>query len=76
MIDVLIIAIGIVVYIVCIMLARGSEKRDWNNGICKICGTKWVYFDSDSQGGRGYHCGCSNRHYTWISYDVDDVRRK
>jgi len=50
--------------------ARSSEKKSWNNGICSECHTAWVYFDRDSQGGRGYKCGCGN-HDTWISYGVD-----
>ena len=43
-----------------------SEKASWNNGICTETGEPWVYFDTDSQGGRGYKSGdyCT----TWISY--------
>lgn len=53
-----------------ILWARFSEKKDWNNGICAVCHTPWKSFAMDSQGGRGYKCGCGN-HKAWISYAVD-----
>ncbi len=46
------------------------EKRLWNNGICAKYNEPWVYFDSDSQGGRGYKC---HEQYLWVSYPVDTV---
>ena len=42
-----------------------SERRQWNGGICKETGLPWDYFDTDSQGGRGYRSG---EHYTWVSW--------
>jgi hypothetical protein len=68
--------IAIIIGIVLILLlfgfiiwGRSREKKDWNNGYCS-CGHKWRYFDSDSQGGRGYCCdNCNN--YIWVSYKVD-----
>lgn len=44
------------------------EKKIWNNGICRQTGDKWIFFDIDSQGGRGYKSG---DYYCWISYPVD-----
>jgi len=50
---------------------RSNEKKDWNNGKCPNCSTKWNLFDYDSQGGRGYNCpSCNN--YMWASYKVDN----
>lgn len=50
---------------------RQVEKRDWNNGYCSECNTKWDHVDTDSQGGRMYRCNCEERHTCWISYNVD-----
>lgn len=60
----------IAVILVGASLTRKKEKKNWNNGYCSECGSKWVHFDSDSQGGRGYHCPKCDR-YIWISYNVD-----
>jgi len=47
--------------------ARSWEKARYNGGLCTGCGHPWRYFDTDSQGGRGYKCdGC--RRGTWVSY--------
>ena len=62
----------IAIFIIGIIWARNSEKKEWNNGICKEDGTKWKHFDNDSQGGRGYVC--ENKHRTWISYSVDKIK--
>lgn len=53
-----------------------SEKREWNEGICPKCGNPWEYFDTDSQGGRGYTCRvCKST--TWISWPfIDTVKVK
>lgn len=45
-----------------------TERHKWNNGICKETGEPWVYFDTDSQGGRGYK---SRDYVCWVSYPVD-----
>ena len=42
-----------------------SERRAFNNGICKKLGLPWIYFDTDSQGGRGYKSG---KYTTWVSW--------
>ena len=37
-----------------------ASVKQFNNGICKKCGGKMKYFDTDSQGSDGYmceHCG-------------------
>lgn len=46
-----------------------NEKKLWNNGFCMSCKNEWEYFDTDSQGGRGYKCRCGG--CIWISYPVD-----
>lgn len=63
--------IGVIVvcWIALIIFARSREAMDWNGGYC-TCGKPWRYFDTDSQGGRGYKC--DDCHQTiWISYNVD-----
>ena len=51
-------------------LAWYLDKIEWNGGKCRSHDRRWIYFDTDSQGGRGYKCapmvrdGCS----TWISW--------
>lgn len=47
------------------IFAYRSEKKSWNDGICALTGEKWIRFDTDSQGGRGYKSG---NVYTWISW--------
>lgn len=42
-----------------------SERRVWHGGICKETGRPWEYFDTDSQGGRGYKSG---DYCCWISW--------
>ena len=50
-----------------------SEKREFNNGICPICGEKLEHFDNDSQGGRGYCCpSTKHSYYTWVSWRCVD----
>ena len=46
-----------------------SDKRKWNNGICKKSGKPWKYFDSDYGGSRGYKDWAGN--YIWISFNLD-----
>ena len=68
----IIISVIAIVYMIC-KIASTFEKRAFNNGICKQCGSKLEYFDTDSQGGRGYTC--RHCHYTaWVSYPSVDKR--
>ena len=65
------------VLVLCILLVPVigfvTERRTWNGGKCK-CGGRWKWFDTDSQGGRGYQCTKCKR-YTWISYPgIDPVK--
>ena len=46
-----------------------SELREWNGGYCRDNGLRWVRFDTDSQGGRGYKAG---DRYFWASWPVGD----
>ncbi len=61
--------IGLIIII--ILLIAGacygyfSEKRKWNNGVCKDNGIPWKYFDTDSQGGRGYK---ADNITCWVSW--------
>lgn len=55
-----------------IYIARRSEAKRFNEGKCPDCGRMLRYFDTDSQGGRGYCCdGCG--YNTWVSFhNVDE----
>lgn len=47
--------------------AMYREKKDWNNGICPICGNKLRQFYTNLQGDDGWTC--DNCDYTtWVSY--------
>lgn len=48
------------------------QFRDWNNGVSRYDGSPWQYFDTNSQGGRGYVDSSDN--YIWI--DVPFLDRK
>jgi len=71
-----------IVYMICLVLFftgvivwyRESEKKSWNKGYCKVCKTKWIKFDTDSGGSRGYRCKCI-RDSLWISYSIDKIRK-
>lgn len=52
------------------LIGSRLERREWNNGICKQTGQPWRYFDTDSQGGRGYNSG---QYYIWISWPGIDT---
>lgn len=65
----------LLVIIVGMAVTRNHEKKEYNNGICTKCGGNLRYFDSDSQGGRGYNCDkCNN--FVWVSYNVDKPRKE
>jgi hypothetical protein len=59
----------VIFYFSTIVLFWYIEKRKWNNGICKKNGLVWEYYDTDSQGGRGYIAG---EERVWISYPFID----
>ena len=64
-----IILIPLLIFLVVCFIAMQAEKYVWNKGKC-FCGTPWEYFDTDSQGGRGYKCiQCQRK--VWISWPVD-----
>lgn len=46
-----------------------QEYVIWNKGFCS-CGGRWINFDTDSQGGRGYKCDTCKTSL-WVSYPVD-----
>lgn len=43
------------------------DKHRFNNGICKKCGGKLQYFDTDSESNDGYYCDKCN-HIIWIGW--------
>lgn len=61
---------AIAIYIVFIAILWISEVIEFNKGKCRHCGGWFEYFDTDSQGGRGYVCEkCGN--VIWIGFPVD-----
>ena len=64
------IIVGIILILLIItgcIYGYSREKKDFNNGICPICGTPLRHFDDDSQGGQGWRCDKCG--YTaWISW--------
>lgn len=55
-------------------IAIFREKQEFNNGICPECYRKMRYFDTDSQGGRGYICTKCKR-VVWVSWPGVDKDR-
>lgn len=55
-----------------VLLGFISERREWNGGTCPFCqtGTRWVWFDLDSNDSRGYKCPTCGMHI-WISWFFD-----
>lgn len=68
------IAVGVSIFILIGLIARHFEKKEWNNGICETCNTKWKRFDTASDGSRGYFCSCGKYHSCWISYNIDKIK--
>jgi len=67
--DLLFVLVPIFVLVGIIAASWRSDIRNWNGGTCLYNGKKWEYFDTDSQGGRGYRAG----DYTiWISWPCVD----
>ena len=60
--------------LLCTAIAIHLEKKEYNNGICPECYRKMRYFDSDSQGGRGYICTKCKR-VVWVSWPGVDKDR-
>lgn len=57
------------VLIAAVLLGTLCERRAWNGGRCGRHGSRWEYFDTDSQGGRGYKCrNPPDDCCVWISY--------
>lgn len=70
----IILIIMTIIFIALVIMGIITEKRDYNKGICKICGEELKFFDTDSQGGRGYIC--PNNHTVWVSYPLIDRNKK
>lgn len=60
--------LGLILLIICGgFWGRAQEKKSYNGGNCPDCKTSWRYYDTDSQGGRGYTCDTCPRG-VWVSY--------
>ena len=67
MLKLLYVIFAILVLLLIVQIGIFIEKKGFNNGWCPNCGTRLRFFDTDSQGGRGYCCdNCS--YHTWVSY--------
>lgn len=68
----IVIFIVIVIFsVVGYIMGPRSEAKRFNGGVCPLCGEKFRYFDTDSQGGRGYTCD-NCMYTTWVSYNRVD----
>ena len=57
----------IILFFVILCYAIHRERKDWNNGICPICGHELRCFGLDSGGSDGWTC--DNCDYTtWVGY--------
>lgn len=54
----------VIIFLIGILVSTVKERNEWNNGICQATGKPWEYFDTDSQGGRGYK---SNNNVIWVT---------
>lgn len=70
-----VIVVAIIIGIVFIVSGMMMEKKDYNNGRCPKCDKPLRYFDTDSQGGRGYICDKCG-YTTWVSYGRIDRRHR
>lgn len=75
------VSIAASVYIGIVYLGYRLDVYAWNGGICRICGGRMNWFDTDSQGGRGYRCENDNwepekhpHRCVWISYPRVDMK--
>lgn len=72
----LIVCIAIIILVISgILIGMYLEYKDFNNGICPKCGKPLIWFDTDSQGGRGYCCN-KCRYFVWVSYSCIDKKYK
>ena len=62
----LIIFVFLIIWLIPIPFFIRHEKNEYRKCKCK-CGGDWEYFDTDSQGGRGYECNKCGR-VIWISW--------
>lgn len=59
-----------------VLLGSKLESKDFNKGVCRVCGKKLRHFDTDSQGGRLYTC--ENFHtlvcvsYPWVDKSFEN----
>ena len=57
--------------IIAYVFSYTKERRHFNKGQCLICDKRFSFFDTNSQGNRGYTCRTCG--YTvWVSYNSID----
>ena len=66
MISFILVVVLLIILIFAISIGFIIDKIEWNKGKCK-CGSDWKYFDTDSQGGRGYQCKNCGK-FIWLLY--------
>lgn len=58
---------------IAVIYTRTMEIKNYNNGKCPYCNHNFRFFDTDSQGGRGYICDeCG--YVCWVSYLIDSFK--
>ena len=63
----LILLLFITLFFIILCYAIRRERKDWNNGICPICGHELRCFGQYSGGIDGWTCDKCN-YTTWVSY--------
>lgn len=73
MIELIIVLLGFIV--IAVTASIYFERRDFNNGKCRKCGSDLYRFDTDSSSARGYCCP-KCRYTTWVSFADRKLRKE
>lgn len=63
------------IYFLCLGTGIFVEKKQWNKGLCKRCGTPFQYSGLDLQGSRRYFCNKCNYDLSISFPFVDNLNR-
>ncbi len=63
------------IYFLCLGTGIFVEKKQWNKGLCKRCGTPFQYSGLDLQGSRRYCCNKCNYDLSISFPFVDNLNR-
>lgn len=65
----------LIIYFLCLGTGIFMEKKQWNKGLCKKCGTSLRYLGLDLQGSRRYCCNRCNYDLSISFPFVDNPKR-